>query len=175
MTLISRYCYYTAILTILTNCGQNYNDAVYVEIVVASDKNCRKVTPAMVNQYSLKTSHKSGQAPNKTPPPPTWPIWNALFLLPNNIGAASLMNIVHWTTSASVMNCKWRWMNNELWATAMKSLTRRSLTNCSYDTICFCTEFQLLMMSKCLLWSTDTGYDSDYRWTNSEDEGCLVC
>ena len=86
MTLISRYCYYTAILTILTNCGQNYNDAVYVEIVVASDKNCRKGTPAMVNQYSLKTSHKSGQAPNKTPPPPTWPIWNALFLLPNNIG-----------------------------------------------------------------------------------------
>ena len=100
--------------------------------------------------------------PNKDPPP-QWPIWNALFLLPNNIGAASLMNN------------KWRWMNNELWATAMKSLTRRSLTNCSYDPICFCTEFQLLMMSKCLLWSTDTGYDSDYRWTNSEDEGCLVC
>ena len=85
-----------------------------------------------------------------------------------------LVRLPWWTTSASVMNCKWRWMNNELWATAMKSLTRRSLTNCSYDTICFCTENELLMMSKCLLWSTDTGYDSDYRWTNSEDEGCLV-
>ena len=112
------------------------------------------------------------------------------------------------TTTASVMNCKWRWINNELWATAVKSLMSQSLTNCCwYDLMrmwCLVPLWKvgllvcwwllvwcdvllytmrclvplwivgLLMMSKYSLWSTDTGYDSDYRWTNSEDEGCLV-